>query len=131
MKLRSFNPDTVPVTQGKALISLNAKAGTVRFNKRISEQLGLKDKSQIELLQDEEDPATWFLAIVPTGGFPLRKKESSSGFDGYTFNSVAVVRQIFESVGFKGQSGSIGTAPEPETIEKRKMWRLITARLTA
>jgi hypothetical protein len=105
-------------------ISINVKVGLFRLNPEAQKLVNLQDGDQIVFLQDEEDPANWYLEKVKEKGFVLRMKETAG--KGLVFNNIAVGRQIAESVAFTGKSGKCLIAGEATEFKKRQLWGVIT-----
>lgn len=130
MQLKEFNPTTVGVSRRSGTyISLNNKSGLVYINENAISALQLKGGTDVQFLQDENEPAIWYLEIVKKGGFKLRlPKPSSKGVKGLFFNNTSLCRSIFDSVNFTGNYGRI-LIGESVTFQKRNLITLITASL--
>jgi hypothetical protein len=130
MKLKEFNTETCVTTRahtGVPCIGVNVKAGLFRLNPEAQQLVNLKDGDQVVFLQDEEDPANWYLEKVKEKGFVLRMKETSG--KGLVFNNRAVAKEIAESVSFTGHSGKCLIAGEATEFKKRQLWGVITGTL--
>ncbi|HMO32333.1 MAG TPA: hypothetical protein PKE63_02855 [Lacibacter sp.] len=130
MKLKVFNMGTVRNQQRTAkipFVQVNAKAGVFTINRAAAELIGVTDGDQVQFLQDEEDPAAWYIEKVKTGGFTIRFKESA----GLLFNSTELARIIFESVNCKYKSGRMLLGDRVNSLKGRIMFTLVTASLNA
>lgn len=92
MKLKEFI--VIKRMVGKESIVLS-KAGQIRFNKVLSDKLGLKEGSTVAFYEDEEEPGDWYIKPNSAAGFALRKDVSSS----LLFNSKCLSDAIKNSVG--------------------------------
>lgn len=129
MKLKSFNPETLPVSsKGKPAMYINSKAGMFHISATAAEKLELKEGDSIELHQDEEQPQDWYLSKTKKG-FGLRNKKKGSDEQGLNFNNTALAKLIFESVGYKAQTGRVLFGAEPTVIKSVAYWPVITANL--
>lgn len=130
MKLKEFNTETCVtprIYNGVPCININVKVGLFRLNPEAQKLVNLQDGDQIVFLQDEEDPANWYLEKVKEKGFVLRMKETSG--KGLVFNNIAVGRQIADSVAFTGNSGKCLIAGEATEFKKRQLWGVLTGTL--
>lgn len=129
MKLKSYNPETLPVSsKGKPAMYLNSKAGMLHISAAAAEKLGLKEGDFIELSQDEDEPQDWYLSKTKKG-FGLRNKKKGSAEQGLIFNNTALTKLIFESVGYQEQTGRVLFGAEPVTVNKVDYWPVITSNL--
>ncbi len=129
MKLKSYNPETLPVSsKGKPAMYLNSKAGILHISAAAAEKLGLKEGDFIELSQDEDEPQDWYLSKTKKG-FGLRNKKKGSAEQGLIFSNKALTKLIFESVEYDQKSGRCLFGAEPVTLKNVDYWPIITASL--
>lgn len=91
MKLKEFIAPKRVVGRESIILS---KAGQIRFNKGLSDKLGLKEGSTLAFFEDEEESGDWYIKPNSTAGFALRKDASSS----LLFNSKCLSDAIKSSV---------------------------------
>lgn len=133
MNLKTFTPDSIPSLRGSTkqpLIGINQKAGGFRINIVAKELMKLKAGQHIIFHQDDDTPADWYIEVVKTGGFDLRERETITP-GGLYMQSAGMAQKIFQSVECTHRSGHILVAKEPVVKDKRTLWPLITAKLTA
>jgi len=131
MKLKTFDR-----TQSKyrfidkPAISFNS-AGVIRINKCASERIGLKSGDKMKFYQDEDNPEDWYVAVVPkTDELGLRIRQSNSQIGTFCLNSIAVVKNLYESIGFRGKTIKFQLGSEPLRDYKPLqdyLWAIITA----
>lgn len=129
MKLKEFNPETLPSIRGRQtanmpVISVNRKYGLIVLNIRACELLEVGDFHEIVIHQDEENPDCFYIEKVSSGGFLLKRNTGLS--KGLFFSNTKMVHIIFDSVGFEGKSGRLLIAGKPTILGKRKMWGILT-----
>lgn len=130
MKLKTYNPQTMPQrVNHRAAMSMNSKTGYVRFNISACMELGLTEKTPVEICQDEEKPSELYVCISGTG-YDLRSdsKKDRSVF-GLMFQNKILVKTLFRSLGITDEFVRITIGSEPDIINKVKYWPLITAAL--
>ncbi len=95
MKLKKFNRNSMG-SRGIGQPSLGiSKLGVVRLNIKAGELLGVADKDRINILQDEERPADWYVEkTADADGLVMRK--CSGG--GLICNSVVITKQMMDSL---------------------------------
>ena len=128
MKLKTFNTTNVQSlgrTQSP-FFQVNSSTGLFNINKTAAELIGLKDNSQIQFHQSEDDPADWYVEVVKTDGFVVRYKENVG--KGFLFNSTKLCRLILDSIAYTGNSGRIYIG-ESVKNGKQILFTLITAKL--
>lgn len=99
MKLKSFNPEVLPVTTGpkqKPALSIHISSGLFTINGSACELIGLVKEDQVEVYQDEQDSENWYIAKVKEGGFQLRS--NSEGTRSLFFSSKQLCTLILASV---------------------------------
>lgn len=130
MNLKEYNPiNSKPVATPRAhpaSLRIDTKTGRFIFNKTASELIGLKDKCQIVILQDEQEPEDWYLEIVKVSGFVIRNRERQSE---YVFNNTVIARMIADSVGYTARNGRMLIAGKPTKIGDRLLWGILTINL--
>lgn len=129
MNLKTFNQETLPTSsKSKAGMYINTKAGMFHISKAGAEKLGLKDGDLVELHQNEDDKAEWFISKSKKG-FSLRNKQKGSDENGLIFNNTVLAKIIFESIECKNQAGRCLFGSEPQKIKGVEYWPVITASL--
>lgn len=126
MKLKSFNPETIPQNsrQGIAKVNLNSKSGTITFNKTAVEKLQFSGGVKVEFFQDEEEDGDWYFTQTKTG-FNVRMKTDNS----MIFNSTFLIKKIFDSMAYEKHTGTCMIGAEPVKHDKVSYWPLITSTL--
>lgn len=98
MVLRTYNADNTRHYKRTPVIGVYVKTGELNFGKSALSKIDFKPGEEIVFHQDDEDPQTWYIEKVATGGLPFRNKK----FNGSMFiNSRSLVREISESLGIK------------------------------
>lgn len=112
MKLKKFNRST-QVSRGVCGMPYFAitRKGVIRINRKAQELLAVEAGDRINIYNDEERPADWYLEKTPEDeGLIMRK---STG-DGVVCNSVSITNSIFKSLRIeKENSVSMRIAPNP------------------
>lgn len=130
MKLKEFNPGICKgvheVNEFPATISMCTKRGIFIISRAAGALIGLADKDQVVILQDEDNPEDWYLEVVSDKGFVVRCCKTWSN---YKFNSTIISRKISESVGFKGRTGKMLIAGIPTRVDGRTLWGILTISL--
>lgn len=128
MKLQSFNPDTLPgyIRTGRATLGVNFKTGLFNFSKSAVELLNIGAGSCIELHQDEENPADWYIQVATAGnGFALREsKDKDLLFLNHT-GLAKLIKDCFEHEDVDPRSASFGISAEPIEHEDSKLYGII------
>lgn len=130
MKLKEYNPEnSKPVAIPRAhpaTLRIDTKTGRFIFNKTASELIGLKDKYQVVIYQDEQEPEDWYIEVVKGGGFVLSGRERQGEC---VFNNTVIARKIAESVGYTARNGRMLIAGKPTKIGDRLLWGILTINL--
>lgn len=123
MKLKSFNPQSVPNLRAGSdipTVSLNYSSGVMTFNKGACEFLKLKKGDQVVIHQDEEEPQDWYIQKVPEGGFELRGKTTEEFPLALAFNNATLIRQIIDSVAYEVPEGVETETPKSVKVKINK-----------
>lgn len=130
MNLKEYNPaNSKPVATPRAhpaSIRIDTKTGRFIFNKTAAELIGLKDKCQVVIHQDEQEPEDWYLEVVKTNGFIISNRERQGE---YVFNNTVIARKVAESVGYTARNGRMLIAGKPTKIGDRLLWGILTINL--
>jgi len=108
MKLKLFTPTRL----NKPSISLY-KNGEVRISPSLADIVGAKTGTRIQVFQDEEEPADWYIKFNTDDGYLLRSKSGG----GYNFCHRALVDAIKGSIKIRDGaklSMPVSTDPDPE-----------------
>ena len=123
MKLRSFNPSNTPNGRsGKPLVTVALNAGTFTFNRLAIDALGLNEKSQVVIHQDEESPSDWYVEVIGEGGFPLRIADDMSSA---RFNNKQLGRSIADAHEIDEMTFRLQIARECTKVSNAEMWGLL------
>ena len=97
MKLKKFNRgSTLTGRLGSGLPTLGiSKSGIIRLNTKACELLGVADKDQINILQDEEHHIDWFVEKTTDSDGLIMRKCSGGGL---VCNSVTITKQMMASL---------------------------------
>lgn len=121
--MKEFSPQTVVSKRGgynkTSWISISNK-GRISFNTLMCEKMDLKENDGIKFFQDEKENGKWLIE-KSKDGFSLRKTDASNSL---VFQCSELSRTIIESVGAKGTSIKVNIYPEPEKIDKRKLYMI-------
>ncbi|SHN45877.1 hypothetical protein [Chitinophaga sp. CF418] len=132
MKLREFVPTKIERSPHhvKAYILINLRYSLIQFSGGAVDLIGVKPDSHVSFHQDEDDPESWYLEVLPEGktGFPLRQKPKL-GVRGVLFACKSLVKRIADAVGMEGHKGKILVGKESVTINGKTLWPLVTASL--
>jgi hypothetical protein len=127
MKLKHFNMGNVESGHRNYIptIRLNSKTGLITFNVSVSSNLGLKEGSKIEFIQDEDSPVDWYVVADKDieNAFICRKAKAGSGM---FISSVFLVKEIFESCKIQETSVKILVSKFPIIKEGLRLFALIT-----
>lgn len=123
MKLKIYNRQTVQTTsKGEARISLALKTGVIYFTKQAVSDLKITDGGTVQLLQDESRTQDWYIQPNVENGFKLKATK-----DGVlSFSSCGVVRAVFESVKFTGNSANMIVSSNPIEEDGSSLYAIIT-----
>lgn len=108
---------------GKPTIRFSKSAGLITFSKQAGINLGLTDKTRVELCQNEEEPTDWYIHITTSqSAFELRRKDDAVN---YTFNATPLVRKVLETLKIE-HAASFIISGEPHIIGSEKYFYIIT-----
>ena len=124
MKLRVINRNNKPrIDRAEKPFLYISKTGLISLNKSLVDLLKLDIGDQIQFLQDEEDPQTWYLEVVNKDGFVLR--DAHQKVKRLLTNSSVVVTTLFESFDELPRNVRLPIG-EPITLQGRRFYTLIT-----
>ena len=129
MKFKEYNPETQPSHRGplsSPVIRLNVISGTITISKTLCERLKITEIDRISFLQDEDEPENWYIEKT-SKGFGLNPVQKQLGT--FRFSSTSTVRDIFNSVEFKGKRGNLLVAGEPTKVNGRILHGILTSHL--
>lgn len=111
MKLKKFNrTSTLTGRQGIGIPALGiSKSGIIRLNTKACELLGVADKDQINILQDEERLIDWFVEKTTDADGLIMRKCTGGGL---VCNSVTITKQMMASLRID-KSTTMRIAPGP------------------
>lgn len=128
MKLKTYNiTNTAPQRKAGAYIHMNSKTGLIFLTVGFVGKCDITAKSLVQFVQNEEDETEWYLEVVDKNGFALKRGNEKKTKGLHLCNS-SIVRSIFKSVGFEGNSGRLPLG-ELVILGKRNLFTLITAGL--
>jgi hypothetical protein len=121
MKLKVFNPQTLPVVRhGEATVRLSDK-GVVALSKRTCEIMNLKAGDGIALHQDEDELSDWYLEKTKDG---YTTRTSGGNLTGLMFNASSIVG-LFDLNGKTSIRFKI--AQEPTIVETQTLFAILTS----
>ena len=127
MKLTKFNKTTLPKQWGggASLPKISfGKSGVISFNKSACALLDIAPGDKIQLAQDEDDLANWYIS-KDKDGFELRGKDFDK-IGSLTFNHKTMVTSFFESFEMPvDKSRTFLISGEATTFEKTKYWGIL------
>lgn len=132
MKLKVYTPDKLPAKdKGKPVIYVNLITGRFRIHVKIQERLGLSVGDKLIFAQDEDNPSEWFVAKSNNEeGFELKRYAHMNGKENtILFNNTTLVKTIFASAEFEGESGRLVVGTESTKVGELLYYPLITASL--
>lgn len=82
MKFKRYNKHTALRATGVCTISINPRTGLFSLAQLAVERLGISNDpdqpTPVEVLQDEENPGDWYLAVGTPDGFMARRNSQKS-----------------------------------------------------
>jgi len=129
MNLKTFTPEKITSLRagGDPVFQMNQKNGMIRINEAACELLLLTKNKKLIFHQNSNDPTEWFVETSITDGFVLRDKNDRT--NGLLSQSLPMVRNFFDSIGYEYLSGTVYLGIDPFIIGKRKLYPLITLKL--
>lgn len=126
MKIKVFNSTNTKserISRGEPAIAFDKK-GMFRINKPACEMLKLKGGGQIEFLQDEEKPTSWYITTPKKDGFVV--KELKNLTPGVAFNNSKLSAEILKCFNgqLEGKTSCKMKLLEPIQFEKRTLFPL-------
>jgi hypothetical protein len=107
MKLKLFTPTRL----NKPSISLYESNGEIRISQSLSDMVGTSAGSKLQIFQDEDEPADWYIKFNTEDGYLLHNKSGG----GYSFNSKPLIRAIKGSIKIRdGAKLIIPVSQEPD-----------------
>ncbi len=105
MKLKTFNAETVVKSpRKKPFVYMNRKTGVISINRAAAVLTKIEAGDQIQFLQDEDDPESWYIEKVTNNGFQTRHNSNKNAI---VTNSSGVINSIFASMGYDATSGRV------------------------
>lgn len=125
MKLKTFNAENASLKRsGKPTIRVNRKSGVLSLSTSALELMDLKQGSEIELSQDEDSPADWYIHKSHSGnGFKIKCRLRNA-----QIQSTYLARKILDCLKQPDmQSARFLISREPVEIEGLTCWLIITS----
>ena len=125
LTLKQYDRTTSNGKGARGLSTLTMRlSGRVAISRRAADVLNVKAGDRLVLLQDEHEPRDWYIAFGENTGFTTR----DNGGHNMVFNAAHAIKDLFASVEHPGPTGTV-LLGEPETVDGRELWPLITARI--
>jgi hypothetical protein len=132
MKIKVYNrTNSQMVREGQPTVRMNIKNGIISFSKATCTNIGLKDKTKILFIQDEENLKDWYIATTKLEEGMICKERSRKDqiIIAITVQSTYVCRQVAESCNIKATSFSFLVAKTPVEVLNMRLFAVITASL--
>jgi hypothetical protein len=125
MKLKTLVTKTERAGFDIAAMSINVKTGLFNINRHACDRIGLTDKSQVLILQDEDDPQNFYIEKVESGGQVVREKKPVT--NGVLFNNRSLACQVAQGLKkeLDGNRMRILIAGEATELDDRKLFGLL------
>ena len=129
MKIKIFNKiNSQLVREGQATVRMNTKTGMISFSKSVCKNLGLKDKTKVLFIQDEENPKDWYIVVTKSdeGMICKYRVRRDQHYETTTVQSTYICREIAKSCNIEVISFSFLIAATPTTEHNMDMYAIIT-----
>lgn len=129
MKLLRYDTSNMSnVRAGECTIRFSLKSAN-SITKYASSVMGITDKDTITLLQDEEEPEDWYLALNQKNGIPLRANSKGGSL---VFNCVGITKKMIDQFAPDKNSVTFKLVTDPQEYEidgeeTIKLYPIITA----
>lgn len=125
MNLKEYN--RINIFKGrkdsKPFITMQQRNGVFTISKEASKVIGIENGGMVQLVQDEEEPTSWYIEKVAKDGFNVRVYRNDHSL---CFNCAALVRAILASCGGEEMYNRCPIG-EPVKVGKRTLWTIVTA----
>lgn len=123
MKRKVFNSVNTPSVKATGLfLRISPKSGQFNFSRELADKLKL-DSHRINIIQDEEKPADWFIEVTKDDAAFLVRRKKETDVPQYVMQSTFLAREILKESKLPEESTRFMVASEP--IE-RNLFAILT-----
>lgn len=129
MKLIKFNAATAKGFQSRESVIRFNNSGVITLSKAFVDESGLKEGHKVSIVQDQEDPNSWFLVAHDPEGFVLRDANNRY----LCFNNAYISKSLIQymevnakSIAFKIATEATECDGDEELPKKCKLYGILT-----